>query len=151
MAQARRALDPVASARQDATLVCHPDCARGAGKGEAVSAPYERTTGSQSVGRALPYRRLVVALDGSERAERILHKVAMLARQFGAMVTLVRVITPPGPPVPELPEGATWGHRAAPAPTPCADREWGETARYLQVLADRLRADRRKKLPGGSA
>jgi nucleotide-binding universal stress UspA family protein len=106
-----------------------------------MSAPHERTTGPQSVGRALPYRRLVVALDGSERAERILPQVAMLARQFGATVTLVRVITPPGPPVPEVPEGATRGHRAVPAPTPCADRERGETARYLWALADSLGAE----------
>jgi nucleotide-binding universal stress UspA family protein len=83
----------------------------------------------------------VVALDGSERAERILPQVAMLARQFGASVTLVRAITRPGPPVPEVPEGAIRGNRAAAAPTPCADRERGKTARYLSALADRLRAE----------
>lgn len=99
------------------------------------------TTSPESQGAVSPYRRIVVALDGSERAERILPQVAMLARQFGAAVTLVRVITPPGPLVSEVPEGAVQDDRASSAPAACTDRERCEAAGYLQALADHLRAE----------
>jgi nucleotide-binding universal stress UspA family protein len=40
------------------------------------------------------YRQIIVALDGSELAERVLPHVASLAKQFGATLTLLRVVTP---------------------------------------------------------
>lgn len=45
--------------------------------------------------RALPRRHVMVALDGSERAERALPVAAAIARADGARITLVRVVAPP--------------------------------------------------------
>jgi nucleotide-binding universal stress UspA family protein len=103
-------------------------------------ATHRETALPQSWGTASPYRHMMIALDGSERAERILPHVVMLARQFGAAITLLRVSTPPGPLVPEVPEGALWGATAGAMPASCGDRERGETAQYLWTLADQLRA-----------
>jgi nucleotide-binding universal stress UspA family protein len=55
------------------------------------------------------YSKILVPLDGSQRAEAILPHVAELARSFSAEVLLVQVIEPlpqvttPGVPVPSLP------------------------------------------------
>src|SRR5579875_368376 len=46
-----------------------------------------------------PFRRIVVALDGSEDAEAILPVVAPLAGAFGSRVTLLRAVAPALPPV----------------------------------------------------
>jgi nucleotide-binding universal stress UspA family protein len=40
------------------------------------------------------YRNIIVALDGSDLAERVLPHVESLAERFGSTVTLLRVVTP---------------------------------------------------------
>lgn len=86
------------------------------------------------------YERILVPLDGSERAEAILPHVAELARRFSSDVVLIQVVEPlppvtsPGVPVPSL---------------PVADiDELTATARsYLAGIADRLgREDVRARL-----
>src|SRR5438045_417450 len=68
------------------------------------------------LGTAPTYRRILVALDGSALAECSLPHVAMLAQRLGAAVTLLRVVTPRGPLVAEVPDGAL--HLSAPAQAP---------------------------------
>jgi nucleotide-binding universal stress UspA family protein len=106
-----------------------------------MMAPRERTEGPQDLGSLSSYRRIVVALDGSERAERILPHVVLLAQQFRAAVTLVRVVTPGGPLVPEVPDGAVVHGRTVHAPSPDAERQRWEAGHYVRALADRLRAE----------
>ena len=100
----------------------------------------ERAADQQDLGSVTTYRRMAVALDGSERAERILPHVVLLAKQLHAVVTLLRVITPPGPLVPEVPEGATRCECRAGAPAPEHEQQRWETGLYLWAIADRLRA-----------
>lgn len=45
------------------------------------------------------FRRIVVALDGSERAEQILPVVSPIARAFDSSVTLLRAVDPVQPPI----------------------------------------------------
>jgi nucleotide-binding universal stress UspA family protein len=101
---------------------------------------YEGVASPQGSGGVPPYRRIVVALDGSERAECVLPHVTMLARQFGAAVTLLRVVTPPGPFVHEVPDGAIRDEQLADLPAPYADPERREATGYVWALADHLRA-----------
>jgi menaquinol-cytochrome c reductase iron-sulfur subunit len=88
----------------------------------------------------LGYRRILVALDGSTLAECALPHVAMLAQVFGAAVTLLRVVTPRGPLVAEVPEGALQPSLPAPVP-PASDVAWREVTEYLGILQARLRAE----------
>jgi nucleotide-binding universal stress UspA family protein len=67
------------------------------------------------------YHRIVVALDGSERAERALPHAEALAARFGASLILLRVT-------------------ASPAEPTALDAERREADRYLAALHDRLRA-----------
>ena len=66
------------------------------------------------------YHRIVVALDGSERAERALPHAEALAARFGASLILLRVT-------------------ASPAEPAALDAERREADRYLAALYDRLR------------
>jgi len=91
------------------------------------------------------YARIVVALDGSARAEQVLPYVEALAEQFGSSITLLRsttaseVITAPAvaatlsPLAPNI---------AAPLidPSTIVAAERREADRYLNVLAQRLRS-----------
>jgi nucleotide-binding universal stress UspA family protein len=86
------------------------------------------------------YRRILVALDGSALAESALPQVAMLAQQCGAAVTLLRVVTPRGPLVAEVPEGALQPSPPTELP-PATDRVWREVAEYLGALQRRLGAE----------
>lgn len=85
----------------------------------------------------LALRRVLVPLDGTPAAEAALPFAATLARAYGAEVVLLRI-------VPTLATIA--GERASAAklvPTAAAaslDYEEGEARRYLQAIADRLRA-----------
>jgi nucleotide-binding universal stress UspA family protein len=87
------------------------------------------------------YRRVVVALDGSERAERVLPYVEPLAERFGAALTLLRVAVPA-----EGVAARTFGRIAAPIASPLVDpraavaAEQRSAAAYLASVADRLRA-----------
>ena len=88
------------------------------------------------------YARILVPLDGSVRAERVLPHVEPLAERFGASVTLLHASEPPAEPI------AAAGMPAAvavapvlgsgPAETAAADRPEG--ASHLDAVADRLRA-----------
>jgi nucleotide-binding universal stress UspA family protein len=87
------------------------------------------------------FAHIVVALDGSEVAERVLPYVEALAEKFGSRVTLVRANTPP----------ETIALEEASAPTPAmlvpsldpttiANDEQRAASAYLQPLAERLKA-----------
>lgn len=73
------------------------------------------------------YERILVALDGSERAERVLPYVAPLADKFGASVTLLRATTSVGMVV-----------AGDIDPTPLLEAERQEATAYLAALAARL-------------
>ncbi|HEY3109058.1 MAG TPA: universal stress protein [Chloroflexota bacterium] len=86
--------------------------------------------------RARPYRRVVVALDGSPGAELVLPRVEPLARAFAAQLLLVRATIPPS----AAPEGSEPGEANGAGasgrrldPVARADAE-----RYLAEAADRL-------------
>jgi nucleotide-binding universal stress UspA family protein len=81
--------------------------------------------------------RILLPLDGSERAESVLPLVTDLARSFGATVTLARIVPFPG--------GIYFGSPYAPMvaaetfdDTMARDRDAAKA--YLQMVADRLRA-----------
>ena len=83
------------------------------------------------------YERIVVALDGSEVAERVLTYVEPLAEKFGAAVSLVRATAPleSGPAAQVAMEsGGTID------PVPLVEAERREAAEYLERVVDRLRA-----------
>lgn len=101
----------------------------------------EQTADLQDLDNVAAYRRMAVALDGSARAEQILPHVVLLAKQFRAVVTLLRVVTPPGPLVPEALDGWMHAERGACALAADAEQQRWETGRYLWEIADRLRAE----------
>jgi nucleotide-binding universal stress UspA family protein len=68
------------------------------------------------------YRRIVVALDGSELAERVLPHVEALAERFGALLILLRVTTVAG------------------VSTDALDADRRDADRYLTELYNRLTA-----------
>ncbi|MFQ5792469.1 MAG: universal stress protein [Acidobacteriota bacterium] len=75
------------------------------------------------------YKRILVPLDGSALAERILPHVEAIAKGTGAEVLLVRSVTPV--------------HGAIAAEAPTQAREWleadqAQAARYLEGVATRL-------------
>lgn len=77
------------------------------------------------------YTHILVAVDGSESAERALPYAEALAGAFGAAVTLLRATPPPGDVLAE----------AGPVldPTPVVEEEQHEAAEYLHGLRDRVR------------
>jgi nucleotide-binding universal stress UspA family protein len=79
-----------------------------------------------------------VALDGSDLSERVLPHVQALAKEFGARVTLLRVITPSAL-VTEVPEGAVPGAPPQEGIAACSDVERQEVVSYLTSVAARLR------------
>jgi nucleotide-binding universal stress UspA family protein len=101
------------------------------------------TSGKSSRSReeeATMYERLLVALDGSEMAERILPLVEALAHEFGSELTLLRATmsletivastTSPGDP----------GAGAVVDPTSIMEAERQDARAYLDALLERLRA-----------
>jgi nucleotide-binding universal stress UspA family protein len=87
------------------------------------------------------YAHLLVALDGSENAERILPHVEALAERFGSRVTLVQVTTAAEAIMASTASSATLGG-ATPIvdPFPIAEAETSAAAEYLEGVAGRLRA-----------
>ena len=81
------------------------------------------------------YDRIVVALDGSELAEGVLPFVAPLIEKFGASVTLLRAITPPG----AMLASAVAADGPVIDPMPLVEAERQEAASYLNALAARMR------------
>lgn len=89
------------------------------------------------------YERIVVALDGSDLAERILPHVVALGEKFGSTVTLVRATASPVEAV-----GGTAGADALGAaaidPTPIVEADREEAGAYLAALVQRLASDFRE-------
>jgi nucleotide-binding universal stress UspA family protein len=88
---------------------------------------------------ARPPRRIVVALDGSSRAERVLPYVEELAARTRAKVILVRTWTPHPAADPSAAVGASPGATSATVPDAEGYGHRREAWRYLEGIADRLR------------
>ncbi len=88
------------------------------------------------------YERILVALDGSSLAERVLASVEPLAQQFGSRVTLLRAVTPVHPPIlAEVAAGAMSANRPAADVAPTTDDATRrEAASYLTAVQQRLAA-----------
>jgi nucleotide-binding universal stress UspA family protein len=87
---------------------------------------------------ARAYRRVVVALDGSPGAERVLPRVEPLVRAFAAELLLVRAtVPPPAGGVTISTRGEPVGEGATGISLALADQK--EAERYLAEMADRLR------------
>ena len=84
------------------------------------------------------YDRILVPLDGSDIAERVLPHVEALAEKFGSAVTLLQATTPPETLIAASAEGAA---PAGPVldPTPIVEAERQAASAYLEVAAERLR------------
>ena len=85
------------------------------------------------------YERILVALDGTEVAERVLPHVEALARAFGSTLILLEATTPPERLMAELGGGMD----VAPTfidPTQILDDEEAAVGEYLTTVAGRLRA-----------
>ena len=83
------------------------------------------------------YDRILVALDGSERAERVLPHVEALAEKFGSTVILLEATTPEEAFI----AASTSDPLIVPTgdPTPIVEAERQEATAYLQGLESRLR------------
>jgi nucleotide-binding universal stress UspA family protein/CBS domain-containing protein len=95
------------------------------------------------------YERILVALDGSILAERVLATIEPLARQFGSQVTLLRVVTPADPSslAPEAEGSASApGPAGDVGPVPASeatsqdDTAWRQATSYLTAVQQRLAA-----------
>ena len=91
--------------------------------------------------RAVSYRHILVALDGSERAEEILPQVRSLAAAFGSRVTLVRVTTPVEGALLTPPQGILDQGGPALEPMPAAREVRWHAVSYLTAVRDSLRHD----------
>jgi nucleotide-binding universal stress UspA family protein len=95
------------------------------------------------------YEHILVALDGSANAERVLPHVQALASKFGSRVTLLRATTPAIDLIPPGAVGMPAGDLTAYGRVPpelaydqvelTIDAEAREAAAYLTGLADRMR------------
>lgn len=92
----------------------------------------------------ISYNHILVAMDGSERAEQVLPHVQALATKFGATVTLLRVVTMAGPlyaepmmGVPPMIPGP--GGMSSTNAAQIAEIQRQEAESYLHNLAERLR------------
>ena len=82
------------------------------------------------------YKRILVALDGTEAAERVLPHVEALARAFGSTLVLLRATTSPA----KLRAELSGGIDVAPSmidPTEILDDERAEIGEYLETVAGR--------------
>ena len=85
------------------------------------------------------YERILVALDGSELAERILPHVEALGRALGSTLIVLRATTAPATIVAELNSGAMLPAAGIIDPEPLIDAERKEVDDYLTTIAKRLR------------
>jgi nucleotide-binding universal stress UspA family protein len=85
------------------------------------------------------YKRILVALDGSELAERILPHVEALGRALGSTLIVLRATTPPEKIIAELNAGTMLPAAGIIDPVPFIDAEREEVDAYLARIADRLR------------
>lgn len=86
------------------------------------------------------YERILVALDGSEVAERILPHVETLGRALGSTLIVLRATTPLAQVVTELNVGAMLPAVGIVEPESIVEAEREEADRYLAGIAERLRA-----------
>lgn len=87
------------------------------------------------------YERILVGLDGSEIAERVLPHVAALAKAFGSTVIVLRATTSPERLAAELSPGLDVATPVLLDPSEILDEERAEIAGYLESVAGRLRGD----------
>jgi nucleotide-binding universal stress UspA family protein len=85
------------------------------------------------------YERILVALDGSEIAERVLPHVEALAKAFGSTVILLEVTTSPEKLMAELSPGLDVASPVLLDPTEILDEEHAAASEYLANVAGRLR------------
>ncbi|MDQ6670530.1 MAG: universal stress protein [Chloroflexota bacterium] len=87
------------------------------------------------------YEHLLVALDGSPTAERVLDHTQALAKAFGSTVTLFRATVSPEALIPQNASGGPAGGDVAPIfdPTPILEADRAEAVRYLDGVAARLK------------
>jgi nucleotide-binding universal stress UspA family protein len=85
------------------------------------------------------YRRILVALDGSDVAERILPHVEALAEKLGSILILLRATPGVGEVVAASGTGAGPMAGEVVDPTPIIEAERQEAAAYLDTAAARLR------------
>jgi nucleotide-binding universal stress UspA family protein len=84
------------------------------------------------------YKRILVALDGSEVAEQILPHVEALGRALGSTLILVRAIRSPEKIIAELNAGAMVPATGIIDPDPIVEAEQAEVDGYLTGIAERL-------------
>ena len=92
------------------------------------------------------YERILVALDGSELAERVLPHVEALGQAFGSTLVLLRATTSPETVTSTLDTGATYRLDSGPMlptastvdPMPIIDTEREAMDDYLTTIAERL-------------
>jgi nucleotide-binding universal stress UspA family protein len=87
------------------------------------------------------YNRILVALDGSALAERVLPHAEALGQKFGATLVLLRATTPPAEII--AAEAAAGVIPVSPAiadPVALTEAEQRDAATYLRGLAERLRS-----------
>jgi nucleotide-binding universal stress UspA family protein len=91
---------------------------------------------------AAGYARILVPLDGSARAERVLPYVQPVAAKFGAVVTLLHAGAPPAEPMAAagMPAAVAVSPVLGPGPAGAAGAGATEGAGHLEAVADRLRA-----------
>lgn len=85
------------------------------------------------------YERILVALDGSDLAERILPHVEALGRALGSTLIVLRATTPPEQIIASLNGGAMLPATGMIDPNPIIDAEREEVDGYLAQVAARLR------------
>jgi nucleotide-binding universal stress UspA family protein/CBS domain-containing protein len=120
-------------------IISATDLAAHGGAKQLVGEVLERAAEAKSMRRLQPYRHIVVALDGSESAEKILPYVTSLAAKFGSVVTLMRVITPlEGVFLGDLPADATVPGNPAVPLTPITKSMRLDAIQYLTAIQDRL-------------
>jgi nucleotide-binding universal stress UspA family protein len=87
------------------------------------------------------YTRILVALDGSELAERVLPHVVSLARCYGSTVEIVRTYAPPASVISASAASALPGTGPIVDPGPFIAAGKQEADTYLDVAASRLAKD----------
>jgi nucleotide-binding universal stress UspA family protein len=85
------------------------------------------------------YERILVPLDGSARAERVLPPVEPLARAFGSVLILLRATRPPEQILAEVASAEALVAAPIIDPTPLIEAEQEEAETYLEKVASRLR------------
>src|SRR5436309_1883064 len=104
----------------------------------AAATPCAVSSEEKHRGTDAMYKRILVALDGTEAAERVLPHVETLARALGSTLVLLRATTAPE----KLMADLSGGLDVAPSiidPTNILDEERAEIGEYLDKVAGRLR------------